>query len=126
MRTLIVVLVFLLVYFLGANLLAQFLINGGYEDTIDNTNGAMVNVNVGEKVDVFVKRTRWYGIIHEEGSTSNLKLFKIANIPIRVNNSSWVIYHFIALVLLTILVLKLNKMEKQKKWESTSDGESSS
>lgn len=121
MRTLIISGIFIVFYFLVTNIVASVLIEREIQEIKEPEVG---DINVGDKVDVFVKRTRWYGTISESGNRANLKLFKIVNIPIKVNGSSWAVYHFIALALLIFLVIKLNK--EKEKCESNLDGEYSS
>ena len=106
-----------------ANLLAGILIENREIKIINKTiNGGIVEIGVGEKVGIFIKRVRWYGTIRESEKISNLKLFNIVNIPVRVNNSSWVLYHFITLALL-IIFIKIQLKKEEEKWESNLDGE---
>jgi len=125
MRTLIISLIIIVVYFLGANFLSGILIEGEQSESINKTGMADVEIGVGNKVDFLIKRPRFYGTISETSNLANLKLFNIARIPIKVNGSSWVIYHFLSLILLLIFIkIQLNK--EKKTWESNLDGEYSS
>lgn len=123
MRTLIISLIIVIIYFFGANFLAGILIEGEEANLpIKTISGMLVEIGVGDKVNFYVKRPRWYGTINESNNLSNLKLFNVVNLPIKVNGSSWIIYHLIAFGGLMVFVkIQLNK--GRKKWESNLDGE---
>ena len=101
-----------------------------YQNNLDTQGNPMkVKVGFADKVSVSVKRPRIYGTIYETEKISELSVFNIFPLPIKVNGSSWVYVHLIALASLIIFAKiqfnKLNK-EKEEKWDSNSGGEYSS
>lgn len=90
-----------------------------YENTVNG--GADVNVGFMDKVSVSVMRPRWYGKIYEVDKRSDLKVFNLFNLPIKVNGTSWVYTHLVVLAgLLIFAKIQLNKSnKKEKQWEES-------
>lgn len=96
------------IYLFGVNIIAEFKLtsngNGGVQQQIQG--GGTVYVGMSDSVSVQVFRDRWYGDIYEEpGKISNLYLFNLIKLPIKVKEKSWVLYHWVFFILMTIFVI---------------------
>ena len=118
------------IYVISANFVANILISEQIinQNVIDqNGNPFDVKVGVSDKVTISVKRPRFYGTIYETENISELSVFNIFPLPIKVYGSSWVYAHLLVLIVLMIFAkIQLNKQkEKEREW-SNSSGEYSS
>jgi len=68
--------------------------------------GNNVKIGFGDSITASVKRNRWYGTIYESGGQSNLYIFDLINIPMKINNIDLVWYHqLVSMICLAILIL---------------------
>lgn len=67
--------------------------------------GGMLEIGVGNKVDVSIQRNRWYGTYMGTGSTESLYLFNILKIPTKINGTDYMPLHIILISVLIIINL---------------------
>ena len=72
---------------------------------ISTDSGTNVKIGFGDSVSTSVKRNRWYGKIYESDGKSNLYIFDLIKIPIKINNIDLTWYHqLVVMICLTILI----------------------
>jgi hypothetical protein len=112
------IIIILILFYLSFVNLSSYLVYNNRESVINDNinNGEGVNVGFSDKVDVSVRKERWYGVIIENiNNNYNLNylyLFNFIKLPINVNGVNWVWYHLIVIFFILTLVLLINKIYK--------------
>ena len=78
--------------------------------------GSIVEVNMGESLDVEITRPRFYGTIYETSGDTYLSLFNIFLFPTKIKGYNFLLFHFIfiiSMILLTILMFTKKNSYKE-------------
>lgn len=126
-KILIVSTIFIIGYIVGVNLVANTLISFG-EISFGETEGysiSDVELKLSTQVSWSIKRPRWYGTIYEAEEISNLDVFNIFQIPIKVKGHNWGYFHLVVLGLTIFISNKKIKKQREEKWDSDNSYNSS-
>lgn len=104
--------VFLIGYVLLINVLANINLSLTQTETTFVEGGANVNVGLGESVDIYVERNRFYGIIYEQETSSDIMLLSFIPLPLERYGFRFRVVHGIALLSFFIILKGGRRYEK--------------
>jgi len=114
-RTIVIIILVLVVSLVHISLINKIAVsNYSNENTkiINKGGNELVKISVGDRADVTVLKPRWYGEINEiHGKNTtfiSLSLFKLINMPLKVNNKNYLLQIIIInAILITIVIASL-------------------
>ena len=100
-----------------ANLISISQDNYEISETETIISGNIVQIGVGQSVNVQVTRNRWYGTIYETDGKAYLYLFRLIKLPHKIKNYNFIWFHLIFLIILilfSILIFTKRKVYKEE------------
>lgn len=113
-----ILLVILVSYIIAINILSSFIISFMYNEEVLNESAifdsSITKINVGNSVDISIKRPRWYGTIYENYIKKDLSILNIINFPLKAGNVNFSWFHLAFFSGLAFIGYKLNKKKITK------------